>query len=187
MLVEIIKIMRLIFFPVVILSLFSCNKSNIGHTDITLVLDKKESQYNDERFLIDSIFIEYNDSIKITRYTGNYQFQSIYHKKENGIYEIRERCNEELECFGADTILTFYKSDTTFIYDSAYDFMSTVFQYTLGNSKYNFKHTGNIYETVKQSLIDTTYTETFLYDDNFIINKFINTWQENRCVYVREN
>jgi hypothetical protein len=186
MLGEIIDIMKRRSFSIVIIFLlFSCCKPKVSSTDITLFLDTIESQYTDDRFLIDSICIEYRDSMSITRYTGDYQFKSQYYKKADGIYEVRERWKEGFEYLGIDTILTFCKSDTTFIYNSAYDFISIVFQYTLADAKYSILKENDTYKTIKQSLIDTTYTETFFYVDKFNIYKFINTWQDNKCVYVK--
>jgi hypothetical protein len=178
--------MKFVLIIVVSLLSFCCNKQNDNYKRVTLFLDFKNSQYTDNRFLIDSINVEYNDSIKIIRYTGDYQFESIYYKNKNGIYESRKRCNEELECFGTDTILTFYKSDTTFIYNSAYEFISLVFYYTLADCKYDIIKENDIYKTIKQSLIDTTYREKFFYDENYNIYKYINTWKENECVYVKK-
>ena len=189
MLIEIIDIMimkrRFFSITIIILLLFSCCKPKVSSTDITLFLDTIESQYTDDRFLIDRIYIEYSDSMSITRYTGDYQFKSQYYKKADGIYEVRERWKEGFEYLGIDTILTFCKFDTTFIYNSAYDFIPIVFQYTLADAKYNIVKESGTYKTVKQSLIDTTYTETYFYDDNFNIYKFINTWQDNKCVYAK--
>jgi hypothetical protein len=187
---EIIKVMKMKFFLVLtvlpLLFFGTCNKQNNNNRLVTLCLDTNNSQYTDDRFLIDSINVEYNDSIKIIRYNGDYQFESIYHKIKDGIYEIRERCNEESECFGTDTILTFYKLDTTFIYNSAYIFIPMVFFYTLADCKYDIIKEENGYKTTKQSLIDTTYKEVYYYDDSYNIHKYINTWKDNKCVYVKK-
>jgi hypothetical protein len=187
MLNVITKAMRLKFFLIIfaLLSLFCCNKQNNDERRLTLRLDFKNSEYADDRFVIDSINVEYDDSIKIIFYTGDYQYARIYHQNENSIYEIRERCNEEIECFGTDTILTFSKSDTTFVYKSAYDFIPIVFLYAFADCIYTIKHEGNEYMTIKQSIIDTTYKEIFFYDKEYNIYKFVNTWENNRCVYVK--
>jgi hypothetical protein len=185
---EIINYMKTKFFIFAIFSLlFSCTNQNDGYKHITLLLEPQNSQYTDNRFLMDSINVENGDSFKITRYNGDYQFKSIYHRKENGLYEIRKRCNEELECFGTDTILTFYKSDTSFIYNSAYIFIPIVFLYTFADCKYDIIKEKDVYKTVKQSLVDTTYKEIYYYDQDFNIYKYINTWKDNRCVYLRND
>ncbi|MDR3046361.1 MAG: hypothetical protein LBU51_01950 [Bacteroidales bacterium] len=177
--------MRHFFIITVVLLLFSCSKQNDNRC-LTLLLDPKSSEYTDDRFLIDSINVIYDDSLKIIRHTGDYQFESRFHQDENGIYEIRERCNEELDCFGTDTILTFYKSDTTFIYHSAYKFIPLVFFYTLADCKYEIISIDNNYKTIKQSIIDTTYKEIFFYDKNYHIYKYVNTWKDNKCVYIKK-
>jgi len=170
-----------LFIFILLMTLISCHNDN--NKSITLILDSSVSEYTDERFLIDSIQIVYGDSIKILRYTGDYIYESNFYKYDDKIFELRERCNEESECFGMDTILTFSKSDTTFIYKSSYDFISIVFQYTLADNIYSIMKEGNMFVTTKQSLVDSTYTERFYYDNSFNINKFANTYQGNTCIY----
>lgn len=171
-----------ILFVILLLIFISCSKNELKKS-ITLVLDVNESTYTDERFLIDSIKVVYSDSIYIQRYTGDYTYGSVFYKSKDKVFEMRERCDEESECFGFDTILTFSKSDTTFMYKSAYDFISIVFQYTLANSKYSIYKEGNMFVTTKQSLVDSTYTEKYYYDEFFLISKFVNTYKDNICIY----
>jgi len=167
---------------ILFLTFISCDKRNENRS-VTLALDAAESTYTDERFLIDSIKIVYGDSIHILRYTGDYVYENLFFERKDKIFEVRERCNEELECFGVDTILTFGKSDTAFIYKSAYDFISIVFQYTLADNKYSIGKEGNMFVTIKQSLTNSTYTEKYYYDESFLISKFVNTYKDNICVY----
>ena len=169
-------------FITLLLTLVSCNK-RVENRSVTLTLDASESTYTDKRFLIDSIRIIYGDSIHIQRYTGDYGYESHFFVQGDKVFEVRERCNEELECFGNDTILTFGKSDTTFIYKSAYDFISIVFQYTLTDNKYSIGKDGIMFVTTKQSLVDSTYTEKYYYDESLLISKFVNTYKDNVCVY----
>ena len=180
--------MKFNFFLVIIAIsfLFCCNKNNVKEKHVTLLLDIKNSQCNDDRFLIDSINIEYSDSLRMFFSTGDYKHLKVFHKGKNGIYEIRKRFNEEIECFGTDTILTFYKSDTIFLYHSAFNFVPIVFYYGFADCKYELLKENDTYKTIKQSLIDTTYKEIFFYDKDYKIYKFINTWKDNECVYVKK-
>lgn len=180
--------MKLKFFLLIAISSFllHCNKNDANEKHITLFLDTNNSRWIDEHFLIDSIKIEHDDSLKIIFYTGDYQYFRSYYKSINGIYEIRERFDEEMKYFGVDTILTLYKSDTTFIFHSEFDFIPIVFYYAFTDSKYSIISKNDIYKSIKQSLVDTTYKEIFFYDEDYNIYKFINTWQDNECVYVKK-
>ena len=168
--------------------LFCCNKNNNYEKHVTLLLDTIDSNYSDERFLIDSINIEFTDSISVFFNTGDYTNLRVFYKHKNGMYEIRERFNEkpDSEYLGIDTILTFYKSDTTFIYHSAFDFIPLVFYYSFADCKYEMLKENDTYKTIKQSLIDTTYREIYYYDKYYNIYKYINTWKDNNCVYVKK-
>ncbi len=103
---------------------------------------------------------------------------------------IRERFNEipaaAREYLGMDTILSFYKSDTTFVYHSAFDFILLVFYYSYADCQYKILKEKNAYKSIKTSLIDTTYREIFYYDKDYYIYKFINTYKDNYCVYVKK-
>jgi hypothetical protein len=169
------------------LLLFGCSPQNNDKKHLALLLDFNNSQYTEVRFVIDSINVKYDDSITIVFYAGGYQHERVYHKNENSlIYEIRERWNEEMKCFGIDTILTFSKSDTTFVYNSAYNFVPVVFLYAFADCRYTIAKEDNVYKTIKQSLVDTTYKEIFFYDKDYNIYKFVNTWKNNKCVYVKK-
>jgi hypothetical protein len=173
---------------IIILSfLFCCNRNNVIENNVTLFLDTKDSQFSDEHFLIDSIRIEHNDSLRIIFYTGSYQDTRTYHKKANGLYEIRPRFNEiPEENFGTDTILTFSKSDTIFLFHSEFDFIPFVFYYGFANCEYKILKENGIYKSTKKSLIDTTYKEIFFYDKDYNICKYINTWKDNESVYIKK-
>lgn len=183
---EIINVMKLkytaLFLFVILIS--SCSKQGESNK-VTFLLDSQNSSYTDERFLKDSICIVYKDSIKMFFYEGDYTNESVYFEKDNNLYELRERFSEiPDESFGVDTILTFSKKDTSFMYKSAFEYVPTIFYYSLADNKYNIFKDGGMYVTVKQSLVDSTYTEKFYYDENFKIIKFVYTYQDNICTYI---
>ena len=190
MLLNFIKDVKLNYFLVItILScLLYCNNHNGNEKHIVLFLDSKNSNYTDERFLIDSINIEYGDSVSMFFNTGGDTTLRVFHEYKNGLYEIRERFNEipDREYLGIDTILSFSKLDTTFIYHSAFDFIPLVFYYSFADCKYEISKEKNVYKTIKTSLLDTTYKEIFFYDKDYHIYKFINTYKDNYCVYIKK-
>lgn len=164
--------------------IFSCSKQE-ENKKITLILDSQNSNYTDERLLLDSILFIYEDSIRMFRYEGDYTYEVVFLKKNESVFELRKRFNEiPDESFGIDTILTFCMKDTSFIFKSAFEFIPLVFYYTMADNKYTISKDGDMYVTIKQSLVDSTYTEKFYYDEKFRIKKFINTYQDNTCTYI---
>jgi hypothetical protein len=172
---------------VIFFCLFSCGEKQ---TKSYLLLYDTESSSMGKPFFRDSILITYydKDSIIIKNYYNGDYYQNIYFWDENSYAEKRFITNYPEQIFEIDTILTFTNKDTTFLYLSNRDnFIVTLVDLSLCNSKYIIMQEKKGYKMIKQSTIDTTYTETFFYDDNYNICKFINTWQGNKCVYVRKN
>jgi hypothetical protein len=186
MLKEIIRVMKVKY---ILLSLFvffisSCGKQE-ENKKIMLILDSQNSSYTDKRFLLDSILFIYEDSIRMFRYEGSHTSESVFFKNNESFFELRERFNEiPDESFGKDTILTFDKKHTTFIFKSSFEFVPLVFYYAIADNKYTITKDGDMYVTIKQSLVDSTYTEKFYYDEKFRIKKFVNTYQDNICIYI---
>lgn len=140
-------------------------------------------------FFRDSIIITYygNDSVLIKNYFQNDYFQNLYFFHDNFFYEKRFVTDLPGNVFEMDTILTFAKKDTVFDYLSKRDdFIVTLIDVSLFNSKYSIEKDENEYKTRKQSMIDTTYKEEFFYDENYRIYKFVNTWRGDKCVYLKK-
>jgi hypothetical protein len=173
----------------------SCHKKK--SVEITLgktvfSYDSIASNLNEEKFKYDSLFIERvgRDSLIITRYLGGDGFcNSIPFLSKNGVfYEERITPQEIIEGETETSIIsipTFLLGDTAFTYTPEDDFFPVfVVDLSFDKTKYEIRKNNNGFITFKQSLVDTTYTETYFYDDKFNIYKFINTWQDNKCVYV---
>lgn len=176
----------LLFFLILFLIL-SCNIKNKEYTS-TLCFDPVNSTI-DKPFFQDSIKTTYyaNDSIVIKNYYKNSYYESLYFNSNDSFFEKRFVSNLLANFFGIDTIFTFSTKDTTFIYKSKRDdFIVTLIDLSLFDSKYNIAKEGNSYKTIKQSLIDTTYKEIFFYDEHYRIYKYINTWKGDRCIYVKK-
>jgi hypothetical protein len=142
----------------------------------------------DKPFFRDSLVITYykEDSILIKNYfNGNY-YQNIYFKMNNKFFEKRYVSNLPAQISEVDTILSFAKEDVFLTYKSRRDdFIVTLIDLSLIDGQYTIQKDGNNYKTIKRSLIDTTYKEVFFYDTNYNIYKFINTWKNDNCVYIR--
>ncbi|BEG99243.1 hypothetical protein [Bacteroides sedimenti] len=150
-----------------------------------LVFDVDSSSC-EKPFFRDSLLIIYydEDSLLIKNfYKGNY-YQNIYFNSDDAFFEKRFVSNLPENIFGIDTILTFSKKDTSFIYKSKRDdFLVTLIDVSLFDGKYSILRDGDNYKTIKQSMVDTTYKEIFFYDKDYRIYKFINTWKNMKCVY----
>ena len=161
-----IKIINKCFFLLLIIfCLFSCNSRQKDFT-YALLYDIKGSTIGIP-FFRDSILITYydKDSILIKSYYHGDYFQNKYFENKGVYFEKRIIANYPDQIFETDTILTFYNKDTTFLYHSKRDdFIVTIVDLSLFNSKYTILQDGEGYKTIKQSLVDTTYTETFFYD-----------------------
>ena len=193
-----ILVMRyyLMLFALIVVVVSSCHKKDpseivLGKT--ILSYDSIVSNLNEEKFKYDSLFIERirKDSLVITRYLGGDGFHNIIpFSNKNGVF-YEERQIPQLIIEGeteTSTILipTFSLKDTIFTYVPKDDFFPVfIVDLSFDKTKYEIRKDKGGFTTFKQSLIDTTYTETYFYDDKFNIYKFINTWQDNKCVYVR--
>jgi hypothetical protein len=183
----------LLILIIVIVSSCQRNSSEVVLGKIIFAYDSIVSNLNEEKFKYDSLFAERlgEDSMVITRYLGGDGFHNhISFLKIGGIF-YEERVTPQVIIEGETEtsiilIPTFSLKDTTFTYVPENDFFPVfVVDLSFDKTKYEIKKDSGGFVTIKQSLIDTTYTETFFYDDKFNIYKFINTWQDNRCVYVR--
>ncbi|GHT00795.1 hypothetical protein FACS189421_13230 [Bacteroidia bacterium] len=127
------------------------------------------------------------DSILIKNYYNGHYYQNVYFNREDNFFEKRYVTNLPEDIFEVDTILSFSKKDTTFIYKSNRDdFIVTLIDLSLFNSHYIIQGENNNYTLIKQSLVDSTYKEIFFYDKNYHIYKYVNTWKDNKCVYVKK-
>lgn len=179
-----------IFFFLMITVFFSCKNRN---NTIKLYFDEKLSTVYEKSLIRDSIIIHYysNDSILLLKYSNGDYKQILFFNLDDVFFERRRRVTEIGEFIGIDSILTFSKKDTVFEYKSARRFIPLVQDYSYANCIYTIKQAGNKYMTIKQStlqqsILDTTYKEIFFYDKNYNIYKFINTWKDNECVYVKK-
>jgi len=169
----------------IIIALSSC--INHGKTTV-LKYDSDLSTVYEKRLIRDSIVIHYysTDSILLLKYSNGDYKQSVYFKMGNAFFERRISVSEIGEFVRIDSVLTFSKSDTVFGYKSARKFIPTVLDLSYADCIYTIKHESNGYMSIKQSVIDTTYKEIYFYDMNYNIFKYINTWKDNKCVYVRK-
>ena len=191
--------MKLHFILALLMALFimSCNKQNslkleMGRVEFSF--DSIASKLVDTSFRYDSLFIDRvnKDSLVIMRYLGGegYHYYSQFSLKNRVFYENRIEpfviIEGETETY-AVLIPTFSVKDTIFRYIVDDDF-TPFFVPDLGFDKCNYeiKKANNELVTIKQSLVDTTYKEIYYYDQNFNIYKYINTWKDNKCVYVRK-
>ena len=191
--------MKLHFILALLMALVitSCNKQNSLELEMGRVefsFDSIASKLVDEKFRYDSLFVERirKDSMTITRCMGGdgYYNYSVFSLKDNTFYENRIVPHEIIEGETETSIVlipTFSQKDSTFNYFPEDDFLS-FFVPDLGFDKCNYeiKKANNELVTIKQSLVDTTYKEIYYYDQNFNIYKYINTWKDNKCVYVRK-
>ena len=173
------------FIITLIITLCSCKDHN---KTIILNFDFDLSSVYEKRLIRDSIVIQYysNDSILLLKYSNGDYKQSVYFKMGNAFFERRISVSEIGEFVRIDSVLTFSKSDTVFGYKSARKFIPTVLDLSYADCIYTIKHESNGYMSIKQSVIDTTYKEIYFYDMNYNIFKYINTWKDNQCVYVRK-
>jgi hypothetical protein len=173
----------------ILLLILSCQEQNNKYYSYKLIFDTNLSDVNEKSLIIDSlIFNKHNkDSIFMEKCSNGKCFQFTFLLSNGEFYERRYSFNDVGDFFGIDSILTFSKRDTSFIYKSEYEFIPIVQSYSYADCKYTIRKTGNDFVTEKQSLIDTTYKEIFFYDKDYHIYKFINTWKDNTCVYVKKD
>ncbi|GEM_PF-1807264 len=166
---------------------YSCNRKPVSNDRINLIIDNIKSTIHDKRFELDSITFLYTvDSVFMYKYLPTRYFQTSFYSHKDNVYEYRD-IYDDLggKYLGKDSILTFSIKDTSFVYYSTIEFISTTIDYPYSDCRYEIKKIDdNSYVTTKQSLIDTTYQEIYYYDKNFRIFKFINSYRENICVYT---
>ena len=176
---------KIVLLILVIILVGSCNKQNKELSKMVLLFDSNMSHVQEKRLIRDSIVINHypKDSILFLKYCdGDYTLYHYFYK-DNEVFEKRFRGN--LWDSGIDSILTFSKKDTVFLYH--YNrFLVMVTDYGYADCTYTIQHEGNIHMTIKQSAIDATYKEIFFYDKDYNIYKYINTWSENEYVYVKK-
>jgi hypothetical protein len=178
-----IKLKCILILVVIVFS--SCKNEN---KTIILNFEAELSTANETSLIRDSIVIQYysNDSILFLKYSNGDYKRSRYFNMNNVFFERRISVTEVGEFVGIDSILTFSKKDTVFEYKSARRFIPIVQDYSFADCIYSIKHKGDEYKTIKQSLVDSTYKEIFFYDKNYHIYKYVNTWKDNKCVYVKK-
>jgi hypothetical protein len=159
-----------------------------------LFYDSDSSKLTDIEFKYDSLVVERisKDSMTITRYLGGegYYYHSNFSLKNDVFYENRIVPQLIIEGETETKVIfipTFSLKDTIFNYTPEDDFTS-VFVMDLSFDKciYQIEKKNNKVLTIKKSLVDTTYKEIFFYDKDYNIYKYINTWQNNKCVYVKK-
>lgn len=187
----------LILFVLLAAITTSCEKkdsSDIIFGKVEFSYDSIVSKLNDEMFKYDSLFIERarQDSLVIIRYLGgdgyyNYipfsLIDNVFYEKRITPQEIEEGETET----SIISIPTFMQKDTSFTYFPEDDFFPVfVVDLSFDKSKYIIERDNDGFTTTKQSLVDTTYKEIYYYDRNYNIYKFVNTWKDNKCVYIRK-
>lgn len=180
----------LILSPILAITFFllvSCNNHCNKESPYVLIFSPENSNVIKKSLLFDSIFINNydNDSVLISKYSNGKPINAIFFNNNGNLCEKRYRCNDLGEFLGIDSILTFSKKHYTFSYKSERIFIPIVWQYSFADCLYSIDKIGNEYITTKQSLVDTSYKEIFYYDEDYNIYKFINTWNNNKCVYIK--
>jgi len=173
------------FFFMLVIMFYSCKNHD---KTIVLNFDTELSTVHEKSLIRDSIVINYysDDSILLLKYSNGDFKQSYYFRMNNVFFERRISLTDIGKFVRIDSILTFSKNDTVFEYKSAREFIPIVQVFSYADCVYTIKRENNIYMSIKQSVIDTTYKEIYFYDKNYNIYKYINTWKDNQCVYVRK-
>lgn len=152
----------------------------------SVLLFDVDSSSCEKPFFRDSLLIIYygEDSLLVKNFFKGTYYENIFFNSGDIFFEKRFVSNLPENIFGIDTILTFSKRDSSFIYKSKnYHFLVTLIDVSYYDSKYTIQIDGGTYKTTKQSMVDTTYKEIFFYDKDYRIYKFINTWKNMKCVY----
>lgn len=163
----------------------SCHHQKINKEEYELRIDKKSSIIIDKRLLISKITVNsFHDSLIINRIYDGYELCSKFFREGENFYELRLKGNRSDIFLGYDSILTFSKRDTSFTYNSTYKNAFLVFLYLLTDTKYEIRNFDKFYFTEKKCLVDTSFVETFYYDENLHIYKIINKYKNNLFVYI---
>ena len=180
---------KISYFSLLILAVFqfSCTNRHDGEPVINTLRFDAASSTNDKPFFRDSLVITYfqDDSLVVSLYDNSiFHVDCYYYRFDNMLFEERYVSNLPKSYFGVDMILSFCTHDTTFLYKSKRDDMIvTLIDLSFHSSRYTIVKEGKWYKTIKQSLIDTTYSEIFYYDKDFRINKFLTSWRGDTSVY----
>ena len=179
---------NIILSIIVALLLLCCNNSLRKKESFLLSFNEDSSFVSDNLFPRDSIIIEYyqKDSMLFLKYSNGDYKENLFFLHNGNLVERHYRGNDFGEILGIDSIITFSTKDTSFFYKSALEFIPIVQAYSFADCRYVIKKQEEEYVTVKQSTIDTTYKEIFFYDKDFNIHKYINTYKDNYCVYIRK-
>jgi len=177
---------RGIFLSLILLFCISCQQHKT-HNAYALYYVDEQSKVMDSRMLLDRVSLEYfKDSILIQKIfpgSDSSYFEVHLIRQGDNFYERRSRGNDFGELFGTDYILTLSLKDATFIYKSARESPLSASDFSYADCKYKIRRDGDGYISIKQSIVDTTFTEQFYYDEQFRINKYIVTFQDNKLVY----
>lgn len=190
--------LHLILLALVVLFITSSCKessSDVILGKVTLTFDSINSKLVESEFKYDSLLINRvnEDSMVIIRYMGGsgYYDYTTFSLINQIFYEKRMVPQLIIEGETKTSIVsipTFLQNDTIFDYMPDDDFFSVfVSSLSFDKCKYQIKKDGSKFLTIKQSLTDTTYNEIYYYDRYYNIYKYINTWKDNKCVYVRNN
>jgi hypothetical protein len=190
--------LHLVLLIIVFAVFISCNQSdssNIVLGKMIFSYDSINSKLLNEEFKYDSLFVNRigKDSMTITCYLGGkgYYFYTSFSLKNHSFYENRQIPQLIIENETKISIVlipTFMQRDTIFAYIPKDDFFSVfINDLSFDKCKYQIKKNNDKFITIKQSLTDTTYREIYYYDQYFNIYKYINTWKDNKCVYVRKD
>ena len=179
---------KTLFFVMIGLFTLSCNNKLSKETSYVLYYEPDSSHVLKKSLIRDSIIIEYyqKDSMLFLKYSNGDYKENLFFLHNGNLVERHYRGNDFGEILGIDSIITFSTKDTSFFYKSALEFIPIVLAYSFADCRYIIKKQGEEYVTVKQSTIDTTYKEIFFYDKDFNIHKYINTYKDNYCVYIRK-
>jgi len=155
---------------------------------VKLLVDMENSIVVEPLFVYDSITVNnLTDTIIFTKYSNGRPFIATLVMRDSNFYEIRNVFDMDGDsCFVA-TLMTLSKKDTSYDFERGYIVLEALsLQFSCMHYEFT-KEGGSMYKTLKRSLQDSTYTEIFYYNDNYQISKFINTWRDNKIVYVPEN
>jgi len=174
-------------FIIIIICFISCTNKT---SNIRLTVDTDNSIIAEPLFIYDSITIKNSpDSIIFIKYSNGRPYITRLFERKSEFYEIRKTFDfglteDSLPSFRIDTLITLSTKDTS--YNFKYGLITlTVFGLQFSSMYYDFTREGNMYKTFKRSMQDSTYTEILYYDKNYQINKFINTWRNNKIEYTK--
>lgn len=177
----------LVMYILLVIGILYISCGDIKEYKITsFYLDERESKIINYPFTFDSIKVYYDDSIVIRKYKSNNINETILKKNKIGMEEHRTINKDFFDdmYIRTDTLLILSNKDTSYTHYFITDNLYLVSSYSYTSCIYTFTMVDEWKrKTVKQSLIDTTYSEIYYYDKNYQISSIINTWGDNTCVY----